>query len=170
MLTGARTCAEECRWRAGFSCVARVLTPFVVLRCRAWGVLARLLPNRHLLLPSQLDLRGNAQHITCLLKWSDLLPAQVVRPVALLIWTCGSLCGPNWLPRFGGLKACITSIWRWDSTPSGRTESCLRGCSKGCARGVSRQVGATPKAKTCTCTPAHARAPAAPGWTPSGIC
>jgi hypothetical protein len=50
-------------------------------------VLARLLPNRHLLLPSRLDLRGNAQHITCLLKWSDLLPAQVVRPVALLIWT-----------------------------------------------------------------------------------
>ena len=54
-------------------------------------MLARLLPNRHLLLPSQLDLRGNAQHITCLLKWSDLLPAQVVRPVALLIWTCGSI-------------------------------------------------------------------------------
>ena len=55
-------------------------------------MLSRLLPmSRHLLLPSQLDLRGNAQHITCLLKWSDLLPAQVVRPVALLIWTCGSI-------------------------------------------------------------------------------
>ena len=37
-------------------------------------------------------------------------------------------------------------------------------------RGVSRRVGATPKAKTCTCTPAYARPPAAPGRTPNGIC
>ena len=43
----------------------------VVLRCRAWGVPARLLPNRHLLLPSRLNLRANAQHVTCMLKWSD---------------------------------------------------------------------------------------------------
>ena len=32
---------------------------------------ACLLPYRYLLLPSRLDLRANAQHITCMLKWSD---------------------------------------------------------------------------------------------------
>ena len=49
----------------------RVSTPCGA-KVQSWGVLARLLPNRHLLLPSRLDLRANAQHITCMLKWSDL--------------------------------------------------------------------------------------------------
>ena len=103
-----------------------------VHRCRVWGMRARLLPNRNLLLADWLDLRENAQHITCLFRWSDL------RSVALY--------GPNREGRV--VNACIISIsrwasrwssrwtsrWasRWASPPSAGKESRLRGCSGGC--------------------------------------
>ena len=114
-----------------------------MLRCRAWGVLARLLPNAgHLLLPSRLDLREGTHRISLAVrKWSDHVPAQVVRPVAWLDMDQTGYHGR------GGLKACVTSILRWGSTPSGRTGPCLRGCSEGCARrgGGSRRVGGEPR-------------------------
>ena len=52
-------------------------------------MLARLQPNRHLLLPSRLDLRGNAQYITCLLK-SGLLKSGLLKSGLL---KSGQTCG-----------------------------------------------------------------------------
>ena len=40
---------------------------------------ARLLPHRNLLLADWLDLRENAQHITCLLRWPVLQSVGVTR-------------------------------------------------------------------------------------------
>ena len=79
------------------------------------AVLARLLPNRHLLLPSRLDLRGNAQHtsLACS-EWSDRWRGSV--------WTKRGYEGRGEVYKSG-----VTLILRWASTPSGSTEPRLRG-------------------------------------------
>ena len=59
-------------------------------------MLARLQPNQHLLLPSRLDLRGNAQYITCLLK-SGLLKSGLLKSGQ----TCGVAPWSKWGTRGG---------------------------------------------------------------------
>ena len=51
-----------------------------------WDPNRRLLPNRNLLFADRLDLRDNAQHITCLLRWSDLRSLLYMRQIARGGW------------------------------------------------------------------------------------
>ena len=126
------------------------------------AVLACLLPNRHLLLPSRLEpsLRGErTAHITCLLR--------LARPAAWLHMDQTGVRGEGrgiQVGRYLDLEVGLNAQRQHGTAPKGVVAGAVHG------RGVSQRVGATPKAKTCTCTPAYARPPAAPGRTPSGIC
>ena len=97
--------------------------------------------------------------MTCLLR--------VVRPVAWLRMDQTGVRGEGrgiQAGRYLDLEVGLNAQRQHGTAPKGVVAGAVHG------RGVSRRVGATPKAKTCTCTPAYARPPAAPGRTPNGIC
>ena len=130
------------------------------LRCRAWGRCLRACCLIGIF-SCQVGSICEGTHST------HHLPAQVVRPVAWLHMDQTGVRGEGrgiQVGRYLDLEVGLNAQRQHGTAPKGVVAGAVHG------RGVSRRVGATPKAKTCTCTPAYARPPAAPGRTPNGIC